>query len=208
MLIFWIDVMKVLSVVILLISLTSCAILNGRNSYGGYAKAVRMSDDVWKVSYALENNDSMEDARNYVLLKAATSTIDSGFKYFVITQSNVDISKTTFEVPATVDTTTTDLPYTNSTVSRTSVHKGGIKEVTKQEIVILILTFNQGYRKLNEDERSAGSNPHFIYNAEYLLDSISDEYGFAKAPYMPPEKTHYRFHRNEDKSYTLGIKQD
>ena len=92
--------MKKILTVLLCLSLAGCATgYHGAGFTGGYLN-MKLQDNIFKVTFNGNAYLSMEKARDFVLLRSAEITIENGYKYFVVLQTNGSMKIALYITPA------------------------------------------------------------------------------------------------------------
>ncbi|PCI53854.1 MAG: hypothetical protein COB36_11485 [Alphaproteobacteria bacterium] len=90
-------------------------LLSGCASYSETTQSQQLGANVHRVSMRGNALNSSTDAQDYALLKAAEITIDSGNRYFVITNSQDKTRRTSYTKPGTSTSTTYGSATANTT---------------------------------------------------------------------------------------------
>lgn len=94
-----------------LLLLTALLILSGcsmteyhaLDSLGGYSE-MRLAKDIYKVRYKGNSSYSKNLVEDYTLRRAAELTVKSGYKYFKVEDSNIDLKKYSYKRPVSIST--------------------------------------------------------------------------------------------------------
>ena len=147
--------MKKLIIGAALLAFAGCA------SYGDTTKSQQLGENIHRVSMRGNALNNTNDAQDFALLKAAETTIDSGYRYFIVTNAEDRTKHTSYTEPSratsntyvsgTANTTgniygnqyqgTTNL-YGNSTTS-TTYTPGQTYNFTKPGVDVMIRTFSE-----------------------------------------------------------------
>lgn len=112
-----------------LILLTSCA-----TSYkplglsGGYSE-MALTEDTYKVSFQGNSYTSQEEVQNLFLRRCAELTLNKGYKYFVVSNSDIQVTTSYHKSPTTVNTSTDDSSWgrTENRNSTTTITPGNVE---------------------------------------------------------------------------------
>ena len=92
--------MKEILTVLLCLSLAGCATgYHGKGFTGGYSN-MKLQDNIFKVTFNGNAYLSMEKARDFALLRSAEITIENGYKYFVVLETNSSMKIASYITPA------------------------------------------------------------------------------------------------------------
>ncbi|PCI52570.1 MAG: hypothetical protein COB36_14855 [Alphaproteobacteria bacterium] len=100
---------------IVLLSLTACA-----TSYEAGTESQQYADDVHRISMRGNHFSDQSEAQEYALLKAAEVTMDSGYRYFVITNAQDKTKTRHYTSPETTDSSTYSSAYGTSNTNLTA----------------------------------------------------------------------------------------
>ena len=92
--------MKKILTVLLCLGLAGCATgYHSKGFTGGYSN-MKLQDNIFKVTFNGNAYSSMERARDFALLRSAEITIENGYKYFVVLETNGSLKITSYITPA------------------------------------------------------------------------------------------------------------
>ena len=93
--------MKKILTVLLCLGLAGCATgYHSKGFTGGYSN-MKLQDNIFKVTFRGNAYSSMERTGNFALLRSAEITIENGYKYFVVLETNGFIKIFSYIMPAT-----------------------------------------------------------------------------------------------------------
>ena len=93
--------MKKILTVLLCLSLAGCATgYHSKGLTGGYSN-MKLQDNIFKVTFRGNAYSSMERTGDFALLRSAEITIENGYKYFVVLETNSFIKIFSYIMPAT-----------------------------------------------------------------------------------------------------------
>ena len=93
--------MKKILTVLLCLSLVGCATgYHSKAFTGGYSN-MKLQDNIFKVTFRGNAYSSMERTGDFALLRSAEITIENGYKYFVVLETNSFIKIFSYIMPAT-----------------------------------------------------------------------------------------------------------
>ena len=92
--------MKKILTVLLCLGLAGCATgYHSKGFTGGYSN-MKLQDNIFKVTFNGNAYSSMERARDFALLRSAEITIENGYKYFVVLETNGSVKIASYITPA------------------------------------------------------------------------------------------------------------
>jgi len=163
--------MKSFPVLILLVLLAGCATSYQPKSFSGGYSETRLGEDIFQISFTGNGYTNQERATDFSLLRSAEITLENGFRYFVIVNSEKDSSLSSYTSPSTSHTTATAYgsgryAYGNST---TTTYDGDTYFVSKPSSTNTILCF--------KEKPTIGA---LVLEAEFVANSIRGKYGLTK----------------------------
>ncbi|WP_218814015.1 CC0125/CC1285 family lipoprotein [Rickettsiella endosymbiont of Dermanyssus gallinae] len=102
---------------LLTLALTGCATTYQPSGFSGGYEDIQLSENIYKISFNGNSFASKELVQNYLLRRCADVTIQKGYKYFVILNENIEVSRRTITTPATVQTNSINTFMGNSVSS-------------------------------------------------------------------------------------------
>ena len=92
--------MKKILTVLLCLGLAGCATgYHSKGFTGGYSN-MKLQDNIFKVTFRGNAYSSMERTGDFALLRSAEITIENGYKYFVVLETNSFIKIFSYIMPA------------------------------------------------------------------------------------------------------------
>jgi hypothetical protein len=134
---------------------------------GGYEET-RLDENVFLVHFRGNGYTRMERAQDFVILRAAELTIESGYKYFAIASSDKSIATSYFTTPVQTQTKAEVRYYQGRAYldSKTTSSGGDTYDINKPRITITIVCFK---------EKPDG--PATMFSATFVAESIKKKYG-------------------------------
>lgn len=134
---------------------------------GGY-EDTRLDENVFSISFRGNAYTSGQRAQDFALLRAAELTLQHGYKYFAIINSDSYISTTTYTTP-TETKTRAQVRYYGGTAygeSKSTTTGGDTYTFNKPRVSLMIISFAE------KPETDAT-----VFNAHFVRDSIKKKYG-------------------------------
>ncbi len=168
--------MKILSLIMIIILLSSCA------SHSGYRAAVgkgygyqetKLSDTQYRISFKLRGNNAAK-AKDYALLRAADLTLQQGYSWFQVVdqeltqQKNGDDSLALGASTETTTTTSCGLLTCQSRTTPTTGYHAAVNVAGDSDKVERLLEIRMGKGVQPQDGRS--------YNAKQLKSNLKAQY--------------------------------
>lgn len=152
---------------LLIMFFSGCASSYQPEGLGGGYQEVQLDEDVFKVSFRGNGYTKRERATDFALLRAGEVTLQNGYKYFAIIDTQ-NYSKTgTYTTPTTYRTSGNVYGYGNTAYySGTTYATGG-------------QTFNISKPRSTNTIKCFKKKPNInaqVYNAEFLVKSIKAQY--------------------------------
>lgn len=137
---------------------------------GGYSE-IQLDENVFKVSFSGNGYTSRERATDFTLLRCAEITLEKGFEYFAVIDSDSYVSTSSHTTPTTSNTSVSayksgDYIYGNAT---TTTYGGKTYEVSKPRSINTIVLFKEK------------PNSIFSYNAKIVCENIKRKYGMKES---------------------------
>ncbi len=133
---------------------------------GGYEET-RLDENIYNVYFRGNGYTSRQKAEDFALLRAAELTLQSGYKFFVITASNAYTSTSFYTTPVQSKTKTNVSVYGNTVYgkSKTTTTGGDTYAINKPGVALTIVCFKE------RPETNAT-----IFNAQFIDESIKSKY--------------------------------
>jgi len=133
---------------------------------GGY-EDTRLDENVFSIFFAGNGFTGRQRAQDFVFLRAAELTLNHGYEYFVIVESDTSIATSTYTSPSHSQTTGNIRFYRHSAYgsSRTTCYGGQTYKINKPRASLVIMCFKE---KPDTDAT--------LFNAKYLYESVSQKY--------------------------------
>ena len=133
---------------------------------GGYSET-QLGPNIFRVSFRGNAYTSRERAEDFTLLRAADVTLEKGFRYFVIVNSEAGTKVGAFTTPTTSYTTGSAYGYGNYAYgsATTKTYGGQTYLISKPSDIDTILCFK---------DRPQGAG--LVYDAEFVSNSIRQKY--------------------------------
>jgi len=133
---------------------------------GGYEET-RLDENVFSVFFAGNGFTGRQRAQDFAFLRAAELTLNHGYEYFVIVQSDTSIATSTYTTPGYSQTTGNIQFYRHSAYgsARTTYYGGQTYNINKPRVSLVIMCFKE------KPETDAT-----VFNAKYLKESVSQKY--------------------------------
>lgn len=145
---------------------------------GGYSE-LHLQDNIYKVYFRGNGYTSRERASNFALLRSAELTLEKGYKYFIIMDSERYNNVSSYTSPTTSDTTGSAFVSGNTATfnSQTTTYGGGTHYVSKPRNELFIMMTNE---KMNNV---------ICYDAQQIYTNIRKSYNLVKPDNtLTPEK--------------------
>jgi len=160
--------MRIFYVVILIVLLSSCATTYQPSSFSGGYSETRLGEDTFQVSFRGNGYTSPERASDFSLLRSAELTLQNGYRFFIVVDSEKSSSLSTYTTPTTSNTTANVYGYGNYAHGNatTTTYGGQTYLISKPSAVNTIVCFK-------EKPQVNG----LVFDAEFVLKSIKEKYG-------------------------------
>jgi uncharacterized protein YceK len=157
--------------VTLIVLITGCATTYQRKSYTGGYSETQLGENVFQVYFRGNGHTSSERAADFCLLRSAELTLQNGFRYFVIVDSEKHSDIGSFTTPSTSYTTGSAYVSGNyATGSATTTTYGGQTIVfSKPSSINTIICFKE----------KPGING-LVFDARFVSKSIKEKYGITE----------------------------
>jgi hypothetical protein len=135
---------------------------------GGY-KSMKVQDDVFKVSFRGNASTRSEQTENFVLLRCAEVTLENGYNYFVIIDSNTAIRTSTLTTPVTANTSGMLMPIGNmASYHAQTTYSGGNTRIYQRP------TTTNEIKCFKEKPENMSA---IVYDAKQIRDNLKQAYG-------------------------------
>ena len=160
-----------LGAVFVSILLASCATDYEKHGFTGEFSETQLGENIFQISFKGNADASHERTKDFTLLRSAEVTVEKGFRYFIIVDSEKYSKTGTYTTPAADHTTGSANALGNYVRSSGKITPPGVKTFThsRPTTTNTIVCFND---KL-EDGR-------LVYDASLVTRSIRDKYGMAE----------------------------
>ena len=152
-------------------TLSGCATAYQSKSFTGGYSETQLGDNIFQVSFRGNGYTSRERAADFTLLRSAEVTVENGFRYFVIVESEKGSKVGAYTTPTTSNTTGSaygsgNYAYGNAT---TTTYGGQTYFISKPRATNTILCFK-------EKPEING----LVFDAEFVAKSIRKKYDLNK----------------------------
>jgi len=163
--------MRGLAIALTALVLTGCATAYQRQGLTGGYSDTQLGENIFQVSFRGNGYTSRERASDFSLLRSAELTLDRGFRYFVIVESEKDTKIGTYTTPTQSYTTGSAYGYGNYAygTATTTTYGGQTYFITKPRTTNTILCFKQ------KPEIKG-----LVFDAEFVVKSIKQKYRISK----------------------------
>ena len=151
--------------------LAGCATPYQQQSFTGGFSETRLSENIFQVNFKGNGYTSAERASDFTLLRGAEITLENGYRYFALMDSE-NTEKTSFhQTPIRAHTTGNVNTYGGSSnISATTTFTGGqINTIRKPRSFNTIICFENKPKDVQ-----------FVFDAEFLKQSIQSKYELNK----------------------------
>jgi hypothetical protein len=159
--------MKQLVIIILFATfLQGCATSYKANGFSGGYSETQLDENVFKVTFRGNGYTRKERAADFTLLRSAELTLEHGYQYFMVVDSNSSTSRSSYTTPTTSNTTASvygsgNYAYGNAT---TTTYGGQTYNISKPSSSNTIVCF--------KEKPPSG----FSYNANFIFKSMTEKY--------------------------------
>lgn len=150
-----------------LIGLTACATAYKPSGFAGGFEETALAPNVYRVSFDGNGYTSSTRAEELALLRSADLTLQKGFKFFGLADSNLENSISTHTTPVTSTTTVNANAYGNSIygTANTTTTGGQTYLMSKPSAKNLVVMFEEKPEVLG-----------MIFDAAFICESIGAKY--------------------------------
>ncbi len=163
--------MRAASIVMVAVALSGCATTYHAKSFTGGYSETRLREDVFQVSFSGNASTSRERAADFSLLRSAELTLENGFRYFVVVDSEKYSKLGTHTTPST--SYTTGSAYSTGSYahgSATTTTYGGQTNLTSKPRVTNTILCSKDKPEIDG----------LVLDAEFVASSIRTKYGIKK----------------------------
>lgn len=163
--------MRRIAILFAALILTGCATPYQRVGFTGGYSETQLGENIFQVSFRGNGYTSCERASDFSLLRAAELTLEKGFRYFVIVESEEHTKIGMYTTPAQSYTTGSAYGYGNYAYgsATTTTYGGQTYIISKPRAKNTILCFK-------EKPEING----LVFDAEFVIKSIKQKYGINK----------------------------
>jgi hypothetical protein len=163
--------MRRIAILFAALMLAGCATPYQRVGFTGGYSETQLGDNIFQVSFRGNGYTSRERASDFSLLRAAELTLEKGFRYFVIVESEKNTKIGTYTTPTRSYTTGSAYGYGNYAYgsATTTTYGGQTYIISKPRATNTILCFKEK-PKING----------LVFDAEFVIKSIKQKYGINK----------------------------
>ncbi len=157
--------------ILLAVILSGCATAYQRQDFTGGYSETRLAENIFQISFRGNGYTSRERASDFSLLRSAEVTIENGYQYFIIVESEKYSKTDLYTTPSTSYTTGSAYSYGNYAYGSgtTTTHGGQTYRISKPRANNIILCF--------KDKPDVNG---LIFDAEFVVKSIRGKYGIKK----------------------------
>ena len=149
---------------ITIIFLGACATTyQPKGATGGFTDT-QLDENLWKVSVNGNGFTDSSTVNDYALLRASELTLEKGFKYFYVASEDSNELNSVAKFGSNTSTTYGNIDSFGNFNARTNYSSPTYVPVTKYENQLI-------YLMLNEKPEN-----YFVYNAQFIYDSLSAKY--------------------------------
>jgi len=163
--------MKTFFTVVLLVLLSGCATAYQPKSFAGGYSETRLGETIFQVFFRGNAYTSRERTTDFTLLRSAELALESGFRYFVIVESEKHSAVIAHTTPSTSYMTGSaygsgGYAYGSAT---TTTYGGQTYFISRPSATNMILCFKE-----------KPAMDALVFEAEFVAKSIKDKYGITK----------------------------
>lgn len=158
---------RLLAVSFLVIFMQSCATTYQSAGFTGGFSETRLDENIFRVTFHGNGYTGRERATDFTLLRSAELTLEHGYKYFVIIDSDKFSIESSYTTPRNSYTTGMAYSYGNnmSLYATTTTTGRNTYNVSKPGLSKTIICFKEKPEKT------------ISYNAEFIFKNITKKYG-------------------------------
>jgi len=148
--------------------LTACATSYQPTGFGGGYTETQLGENIFQVSFKGNGYTAGERASDFALLRSAEITLQNGFRYFVVAESEKGSSLSTYTTPTQSYTTGNVYGYGNTAYgsAHTTTYGGQTYLIRKPSATNTIACFK-------EKPETSG----LVFDAEFVKKSLRQKYG-------------------------------
>lgn len=142
-------VMRLILIGSIALILTSCATGYHPSSITGGFEQIQLSNDSFMVGFSGNGYTSSERSRVFAMRRAAELTKEKGFKYFTISNSKTNISRSAYRTPVNAETNSNYNVYGNGSYgningsSNTTITGGNLVVTERPSTVIIVKMYHK-----------------------------------------------------------------
>lgn len=158
--------MKKITTLVIVLFIQGCSTSYQKSGFSGGYSETQLDENVFTVSFRGNGYTGRERVTDFTLLRSAELTLNNGFKYFSIINSNNYTSNSTYVSPTTSNTTGSAYSSGNYAYgSATTTTSGGqVYNISKPSSSNTIVCFKEK------------PNNMFSYNAKFIYKNIRKKY--------------------------------
>jgi len=162
---------KIIFLAAFVIFINGCATTYQADGLTGGFSETQLGENIFQVSFRGNAYTRKNRASDFTLLRSAELTLEHGFRYFIITESEKDTTVSTFTTPTHSHTTGSAYFSGNSMYgsANTTTSGGQTFLMRKPNTTNTIVCFREK-PKIN----------NLVYDAEFVVNSIKKKYGLTK----------------------------
>jgi len=148
-----------------------CATAYQREGFSGGYSETQLGKNIFRVSFNGNGYTGSERASNLALLRAAEVTLENGFKYFILADSEKSSSESTYTTPTQSYTRGSAVAYGNRAYGRaqTTTYGGDTYVISKPGSTNTIICFEE------KPDRDG-----LVFDAAFVAESLRKKYGIGK----------------------------
>jgi hypothetical protein len=154
--------MRALFIVVLAVILVACATPYQRQSSNGGFTETQLAENIFQITFKGNGYTERDTVTDYALLRSAELTIENGFSYFLLTNSQQYLNQESYTTPTNTYTTAT--VYGNSIHGSTITSGGQTFMISKHSVTNTIYCFKE-------------KPDNFAYDARFIIRSLRQKYG-------------------------------
>lgn len=165
--------MKYIAVLLFLLNLGGCATNYQAQSFSGGFTETQLDKNVFRITFKGNGYTRSERVEDFALLRSAEITLQNGFSHFAIVDSRQSTDYGVITTPTQSYSTGTVTAYGGTAYgsARTTSIGGQSFIVKKPSSSNTIVCFN-----------GKPDNGMFVYDAQFIYDSLSAQYGIRTPP--------------------------
>jgi hypothetical protein len=163
--------MRMLSILLAALVLPGCVTPYQHVGFTGGYSETQLGENIFQVSFRGNGYTSHERTSDFSLLRSAELTLERGFRYFIIVESEKDTKIGTYTTPTRSYTTGSAYGYGNYAYgsATTTTYGGQTYFISKPRATNTILCFKE-----KPDING------LVFDAEFVVKSVKQKYGINK----------------------------